>query len=161
MNRRIRIIGAAAAAAVTLITGAGSAYADTTFDTGMVTVMAETRAIKVDVGGITVVNLDKVSNPGVQVKVTVSDGSMPVASAVHAPGENGCSAVDNPLKGTLNRTITVQGGPWATIYVKAQYTTTTVLGLSTTHVVEPFGPVGLTVTGLGLVPGVPVDVCMA
>jgi hypothetical protein len=161
MNRGFRVFGAAAAAAVALIAGTGSAYADTTFDTGMVTVMAQTRAIQVGVAGITVVSLDKVSDPGVQVRVTTGDGAMPVVSTVHAAGENGCSAVDDPAHGTLNRTVFVQGGAWANVYVKVQYTTTTVLGISTTHVVQPFGPAGLTVPPLTLVTGVPVDVCMA
>ncbi len=161
MNRRIRVLGTAAVAATAMFLNSGAAYADTVLDTGMVTVMAETRAIKVDVGGLTVVSLNKVSNPGVQVRVTVGEGSDPVVSTVHAPGENGCSAVDDPSKATLNRTITVQGGPWANVYVKAQYTSTTVLGLSTTHVIEPFGPAGMTVNGVGMDTGVPIRVCMA
>ncbi|MDQ4088738.1 MAG: hypothetical protein M3163_00285, partial [Actinomycetota bacterium] len=64
MKRSIRVLGTAAVAAIGLLASSGSAYADTTFDTGMVTVMAETRAVKVDVGGITVVSVNKVSNPG-------------------------------------------------------------------------------------------------
>ena len=161
MNRRIRVLGSAAVATIALVSGGGSALAETTFDTGMVTVMAQTRAVRVAVGGITVVSVDKVSDPGVQVRVTAGEGSEPVASTVHAPGENGCSAVDDPAKGTLNRTLTVQGGPWANVYVKAQYTTTTAMGLSTTTVVEPLGPSGTTVTGPSLIVGVPVDVCLA
>ena len=161
MNRRIRVLATAAGAAVSLLASGGTAYADTVFDTGMVTVMAQTRAVKVDVGGITVVSVDKVSDPGVQVRVTVGEGSQPVVTAVHGPGQNGCSAVDDPSKGTLNRSITVQGGPWANVYVKAQYTSTTPVGVSVTHVVEPLGPGGLTVTAPGLVAGVPVSVCVA
>lgn len=161
MNRRIRVLATAAGAAVSLLASGGTAYADTVFDTGMVTVMAQTRAVKVDVGGITVVSVDKVSDPGVQVRVTVGEGSQPVVTAVHGPGQNGCSAVDDPSKGTLNRSITVQGGPWANVYVKAQYTSTTPVGVSVTHVVEPLGPGGLTVAAPGLVAGVPVSVCVA
>ena len=161
MNRLNRVLTTAAAAVVSLLASTGTAYADTVLDTGMVSVMAETRAVKVGVGGTTVVSVDKVSNPGVQVRVTVGEGSQPVVSTVHAPGENGCSAVDDPSKGTLNRSVTVQGGPWANIYVKAQYTSTTPLGVSVTHVVEPLGPGGLAVDAQGLVVGVPVSVCVA
>lgn len=161
MNRRSRVLGSVAVAALALASGGGSAYADTTFDSGMVTVLAETRAVKVDVAGATVVSVDKVSNPGVQVRVVVGEGSEPVVSTVHAPDENGCSAVDDPGKGTLNRSITVQGGPRATIYVKARYTTTTPLGISTTHVLEPLGPTGMTVAAPAPVVGVPVSVCVA
>ncbi len=161
MNRRIRVLGTAAVTTIGMLFSSGAAYADTVFDTGMVTVMAETRAIKVDVGGITVVSLNKVSNPGVQVRVTVGEGSEPVVSTIHAPGENGCSAVDDPSKATLNRTITVHGGPWANVYVKAQFTTTTPIGLSSTTVLEPLGAAGLTVTGVTLVTGVPVNICVA
>ena len=161
MNRPIRVLASAAAAAVSLLASSGTAYADTVLDTGMVTVMAETRAVKVDVGGITVVSVDKVSNPGVQVRVTVGEGGQPVVSAVHAPGENGCSAADDPSKGTLNRSVTVQGGPWANIYVGAQYTSTTPIGISVTHVVEPLGPGGVTVAASGLVAGLPVSICVA
>ncbi|MDQ4089414.1 MAG: hypothetical protein M3163_03810 [Actinomycetota bacterium] len=161
MKRSIRVLGTAAVAAIGLLASSSSAHADTTFDTGMVTVMAETRAVKVDVGGITVVSVNKVSNPGVQVRVTLGEGSQPVASTVFAPGENGCSAVDDPSKGTLNRSITVQGGPWANVYVKAQFTTTTPIGLSSTTVLEPLGAAGLTVTGVTLVTGVPVNICVA
>ena len=93
--------------------------------------------------------------------MTVGEGSQPVVSTVHAPGENGCSAVDDPSKGTLNRSVTVQGGPWANVYVKAQYTSTTPIGVSVTHVVEPLGPGGLTVAAPALVAGVPVSVCVA
>ena len=161
MNRRIRVLGAAAVASISMLASGSGAYADIVFDTGMVTVIDETRAVKVDVDGMTVVSVNKVSNPGVQVRVTVGEGSEPVVSTVHAPGENGCSAVDDPSKGTLNRSITVQGGPWATVYVKAQYTTTTPLGLSTTTVLEPLGPGGMTVAGPDLIVGVPVSVCVA
>ena len=161
MKRSIRVLGTAAVAAIGLLASSSSAYADTTFDTGMVTVEAQTRAVKIDVAGITVVSVNKVSNPGVQVRVTVAEGSAPVAATVFAPGENGCSAADDPAMGTLNRSITVQGGPWANIYVKAQFTSTTPIGLSTTHVLEPLGPDGLTVSGLGMVVGVPVNICVA
>jgi hypothetical protein len=161
MNRRIRVIGTVAVAAIGLLSSSGAAYADTVFDTGMVTVMAQTRAVKVDVGGMTVVSLNKVSDPGVEVKVTLGDGSDPVVSSVHAAGENGCSATDDPSKGTLNRTITVQGGPWAIVYVKAQYTSTTPIGVSTTYVMEPLGPTGMTVAAPGLIVGLPVDICVA
>jgi hypothetical protein len=163
MKRSIRVLGTAALAAIGLLASSSTAYADTTFDTGMVTVEAQTRAVRVDVGGIAVVSVNKVSNPGVQVQVTLTEGSAPVVSAVYAAGENGCSAEDNVAMGTLNRSITVQGGPWAsaTIYVKAKFTTTTPIGLSTTHVLEPLGPAGLTVSGVTLVTGVPVNICVA
>ena len=161
MKRSIRVLGTAAIAAMGLLGSTSAAYADTTFDTGMVTVEAQTRAVRLDVGGLTVVSVNKVSNPGVQVRVTVAEGSNPVVSTVYAPGENGCSAADDPAMGTLNRSITVQGGPWANIYVKAQFTTTTPIGLSTTHVLEPLGPGGLTVNGVTLVTGVPINVCVA
>ena len=161
MKRSFRVLGTAAVAAIGLLTSSGAAYADTVLDTGMVTVVAQTRAVRLDVGGITVVSVNKVSNPGVQVRVTVAEGSNPIVSAVYAPGENGCSAEDNVAMGTLNRSITVQGGPWANIYVKAQFTTTTPIGISTTHVIEPLGPAGLTVDGVTLVTGVPVNICVA
>jgi hypothetical protein len=161
MKRSIRVLGTAAVAAIGLLASSGTAYADTVLDTGMVTVVAQTRAVRVDVGGLTVVSVNKVSNPGVQVRVTVGEGSNPVVSAVYAPGENGCSAEDDMAMGTLNRSITVQGGPWANIYVKAQFTTTTPLGLSATHVLEPLGPAGVTVNGVALVTGVPVNICVA
>lgn len=161
MTRRTHVIGSAAIAAITALSVTGSAHAETTFDTGMVTVMAATKAVRADVGGIAVVSVDKVSNPGVQVRITAEEGSQPVVSTTHAAGENGCGAADDPAAGTINRTITVQGGPSATVYVKAQYTTTTPLGVSTTTVLEPLGPGGTTVTSPALVPGVPVSVCVA
>lgn len=161
MNRRTRVFGTAAIAAIGLLASNGAAYADTTFDTGMVTVVAQTRAVKLDVAGVTVLSVNKVSDPGVQLRVTVGEGSQPVVSTVHAPGENGCSAVDDPSKGTLNRGIMVQGGPSANIYAKAQYTSTTPLGISIVRVFEPLGPAGLTVDGPGLIVGVPVDICVA
>jgi hypothetical protein len=163
MKRSFRVLGTAAVAAIGLLTSSGAAYADTVLDTGMVTVVAQTRAVRLDVGGITVISVNKVSDPGVQVRVTVAEGSNPVVSTVYAAGENGCSAEDNVAMGTLNRSITVQGGPWAsaTIYVKAKFTTTTPIGLSTTHVLEPLGPAGLTVSGVTLVTGVPVNICVA
>jgi hypothetical protein len=161
MKRSFRFLGTAAVAAIGLLTSSGAAHADTVLDTGMVTVEAQTRAVRLDVGGITVVSVNKVSDPGVQVRVTVAEGSNPVVSAVYAPGENGCSAEDNVAMGTLNRSITVQGGPWANIYVKAKFTTTTPIGLSTTHVIEPLGPAGMTVNGVTLITGVPVNICVA
>jgi hypothetical protein len=161
MNRRVRVIGSAAAAAIVLLGATGNAYADTTFDTGMVTVVSQTRALRVGVGDIAVVSVNKVSNPGVQVRVTADDGSQPVMGTTHAAGENGCGAADDPIAGTLNRTVTVQGGASATVYVKVQYTTTTPMGVSTTTVLEPLGPAGITVDGAALVVGVPVDVCVA
>lgn len=165
MKRNIRVLGTAAVAAIGLLASSGSAYAGTTtFDTGMVTVMAETRAVRVDVGGLAVVSVNKVSDPGVQVRVTADEGNSPVVFTIHGPGENNCSAVDDPSKGTLNRTVTVQDGDlgaWANIYVKVQYTTTTPIGISTFHVLEPLGPTGVTVSGIGLVQGVPVGICVA
>jgi hypothetical protein len=161
MNRHIRVLATAGVAALGMLVSGSTAYADTVLDTGMVTVMAETRAVKVDVAGVTVLSVNKVSDPGVQVRVTVGEGSQPVLSTTHAPGENGCSAVDDPSKGTLNRSITVQGGPWANVYVKAQYTSTTPIGVSFTRVLEPLGPGGLTVAAPGLIVGVPVSVCVA
>jgi hypothetical protein len=165
MKRSIRVLGTAAVAAIGLLASTNSAHAGTTtFDSGMVTVMAETRALRVDVGGSVVVSVNKVSNPGVQVVVTASEGTAPVSFVVHAPGENGCSAADDLTKGTLNRTLIVQSGDmwaWASIYLKAQYTTTTPIGVSTTHIVEPLGPAGVTVSGTGLVAGVPVGICVA
>ena len=161
MKRSIRVLGSAAVAAIGLLASSSSAYADTVLDTGTVTVMAGTRAVRVDVGGTAVVSLDKVSDPGVQVRVTVGEGSQPIGFTTHAPGENNCSAVDDPVKGTLNRTVTLQGGPWANVYVKAQFTTTTPLGISTSHVIEPFGTAGMTYTGLPLLLGVPVGICVA
>ncbi|HET7722525.1 MAG TPA: hypothetical protein VFK43_21350 [Acidimicrobiales bacterium] len=163
MKRSFRVLGTAAIAAIGLLGSTSAAYADTMFDTGMVTVEAQTRAVRVDVGGIAIVSVNKVSDPGVQVRVTVAEGSSPVVSTVYAAGENNCSAEDNVAMGTLNRSITVQGGPWAwaNIYVKAQFTTTTPIGVSTTHVLEPLGPAGMTVDGVILVTGVPVNICVA
>lgn len=161
MKRSLRVLGPAAVAAIGLLASSGAAYADTVLDTGMVTVVAQTRAVRVDVGGIAVVSLNKVSDPGVQVRVTLGEGSQPVGFTIYAPGENNCSAVDDPVRGTLNRTVTVQGGPWANVYVKAQFTTTTPLGVSATHVIEPFGSAGVTYTGLPLILGVPVSICVA
>lgn len=163
MKRSFRVLGTAAVAAIGLLASTSTAHADTTFDTGMVTVEAQTRAVRVDVGGLAVVSVNKVSDPGVQVRVNMTEGISPVVSTVHAPGENGCSAEDNVAMGTLNRSITVQGGPWATatIYVKVKFTTTTPIGVSTTHVLEPLGPSGVTVNGVVLVTGVPVNICVA
>jgi hypothetical protein len=161
MKRSIRVLGTAAVAAVGLLGSSTSAYAETVLDTGTVSAMAETRAIRVDVGGVAVVSLNKVSDPGVQVRVTFGEGSQPVGFTVYGPGENNCSAVDDPVKGTLNRAVTVQGGPWANVYVKAQFTTTTPLGISATHVIEPLGPGGTTYNGLPLILGVPVSICVA
>ena len=160
MKRRLPVLASAAAAAGLLLSS-GTAYAHTVFDTGMVTVHAETRAVKLDVDGVTVA-LNKVSDPGVQVRVTTGEGSESASTMTrHAAGENGCSAADDLGKGTLNRTIVVRDGAWATVYVKVQYTTTTPIGASWVTVVEPLGPVGVTVTGLGLVDGVPVSICVA
>ena len=163
MKRSFRVLGTAAVAAIGLLTSSGAAHADTVLDTGMVTVEAQTRAVRLDVGGLAVVSVNKVSDPGVQVRVNLTEGSSPIVSAVHAPGENGCSAEDNVAMGTLNRSITVQGGPWATanIYVKVKFTTTTPIGVATTHVLEPLGPSGLTVSGVTLVTGVPISICVA
>lgn len=157
MNRPLRVLTTAAVASISMLTASSSAYADTVFDTGMVTVVAATRAMRVDVGGITAVSVDKVSDPGVQLRVTADDGSVPAVPTPHAAGENGCSAADDPEAGTLNRTVAVQGGPSVSLYVKVQYTTTTPLGLSTTHVLEPLGPAGTSVVASG----VPVSVCVA
>jgi len=161
MKRRIVVLGSATLAAIGLFVSAGGAYANTVFDTGMVTVMAETRAVQVGVAGVTVLSVNKVSNPGVEVRVTADEGMMPVASSIHAAGENGCSAADDPIHGTLNRTLMVQGGAWATIYVKVQYTSTTPLGVSTQQVIEPVGPDGMIVSAPALIVGVPVDICVA
>jgi len=95
------------------------------------------------------------------VRVTTSEGRESITWTRHAAGENGCSAADDLGKGTLNRTITVRDGGWATIYLKVQYTTTTPIGTSWVTVLEPFGPVGMYVTGPGLVDGVPVGICVA
>ena len=124
----------------------------------MVTV-AETKAVKLDVDGVTV-SLNKVSNPGVQVRVTASEGGGSVTQTVHVAGENGCSAADDLSNGTLNRTLTISDGGSATIYVRVQYTTTTPAGASWVTVLEPFGP-GMSVSGPGLVDGVPVGICVA
>lgn len=159
MNRRTRVIGIAVGA-IAVLSSNGTAYAATTFDTGMVTVVAATKAVRVDVGGIAVVSVDKVSNPGVQIRVTADEGTMPIVSTTHGAGEHGCSAPDAPSAGTLNRTVTVVGGLSATVYVKVQYTTTTPLGFSMTTVLEPLGPGGAPIGIVGTV-GVPVDVCIA
>jgi hypothetical protein len=162
MKRSIRVLGTAAVAAIGLLASTSTAHADTTFDTGMVTVEAQTRAVRLDVGGIAVVSVNKVSDPGVQVRVVLAEGNAPVVSAVHAPGENNCSAEDDPAMGTLNRSIlVVGGGPWANIYVKVKYTTTTPIGVSVNHVWEPLGPAGLTVSGVTLATGVPINICVA
>ncbi|HEX2048393.1 MAG TPA: hypothetical protein VHF27_11540 [Acidimicrobiales bacterium] len=160
MKRRLPVLASAAAAAAGLLLSSGTAYAHTVFDTGMVTVKAETRAVKLDVDGV-VVALNKVSDPGVQVRVTTGDGDRSITMTRHGAGENGCSAADDLGKGTLNRTIVVRDGAWATVYVKVQYTTTTPIGVSWVTVLEPLGPVGLTVAGPGLVDGVPVSICVA
>jgi hypothetical protein len=160
MKRRLPVLATAAAAAGLLLSS-GTAHAHTVFDTGMVTVKAQTRAVKLDVDGVTVA-LNKVSDPGVQVRVTTGEGDESMISMTrHGAGENGCSAADDLGKGTLNRTIVVRDGAWATVYVKVQYTTTTPIGVSWVTVLEPLGPVGLTVAGLGLVDGVPVSICVA
>ena len=161
MYRRRSILVTAAFAAIGLLASSGTASAHTVFDTGMVTVKAETRAVKLDIGGDAFVSLNKVSDPGVQVRVTTADSETSISTHINAPGENGCSAEDNLGQATLNRTITVRDGVWATVYVKVQYTTTTPAGVSWVTVLEPFGPVGMTVTGLGLVDGVPVGICVA
>ena len=137
MKRRLPVLAsaAAAAAAAGLLLSSGTAYAHTFFDTGMVTVRAETRAVKVDVDGVTVA-LNKVSDPGVQVRVTTGEGSeSAITMTRHAAGENGCSAADDLGEGTLNRTIVVRDGAGATVYVKVQYTPTTPIGASWVTVV--------------------------
>ncbi len=160
MKRRLPVIAATAVAAASLLASSGAAHAHAVLDTGMVTVKAETRAVKLDVDGI-VVALNKVSDPGVQVRVTAGDGDSSIVTTTHGPGENGCSAADDLGKGTLNRTITVRDGAWATVYVKVQYTTTTPAGTSWVTVLEPLGPTGVFVSGPGLVDGVPVSICIA
>ncbi len=160
MKRRLPLLASAAAAAAGLLLSGGTAYGHTVFDTGMVTVKAETRAVKVDVDGL-VVSLNKVSDPGVQVRVATGEGEESITMTRHGAGENGCSAADDLGRGTVNRTIVVRDGAWATVYVKVQYTTTTPIGESWVTVLEPVGPMGLTVTGLGLVDGVPVSICVA
>ena len=160
MKRRLFVIVSAAAAAG-LVASGGAAHAHTVLDTGMVTVEAETRAVKLDVDGI-VVSLNKVSDPGVQVRVATGEGEeSSITMTRHAAGENGCSAADDIGRGTLNRTIVVRDGAWATVYVKVQYTTTTPVGTSWVTVLEPLGPTGMFVAGPGLVEGVPVSVCVA
>ncbi len=161
MKRRLPLFASAAVAAAGLLLSSGTAYAHTVLDTGMVTVHAATKAVKVDVDGVTV-SLNKVSDPGVHVRVETGEGSETTVSMIrHGAGENGCMAADDLGKGTLNRTIIVRDGVWATVYVKVQYTTTTPIGESWVTVLEPVGPMGLTVTGLGLVDGVPVSICVA
>lgn len=161
MKRRLPVLASAAVAAAGLLLSSGTAYAHTVFDTGMVTVEAETRAVKLDVDGVTV-SLNKVSDPGVQVRVTTGeDDESTITMTRYGAGENGCSAADDLGQGTLNRKIVVRDGAWSTVYVKVQYTTTTPIGVSWVTVLEPLGPVGLTVTGLGLVDGVPVSICVA
>ena len=161
MFRRRSILVTAACAAIGVLASTGTASADTVFDNGMITVKAEPRAVKLDIGGDAFISLNKVSDPGVQVRVTGADSETSISTHINAPGENGCSAEDNLGKATLNRTITVRDGVWATVYVKVQYTTTTPAGLSWVTTVEPFGPAGLTVTGVGLVDGVPIGICVA
>lgn len=160
---RIRsALATAAFATIAVLASSGAASAHAVFDTGMITVKAETRAVKLDIGGDAFVSLNKVSNPGVQVRVISADAEAAVSMHINAPGENGCSAEDNILNGTLNRTITVRDGVWADLYVKVQYTTTTPAGVSWVTVVEPFGPTGTPVAGLGLfVEGVPIGICVA
>ena len=160
MKHRLPVLASAAVAAAGLLLSSSAAYADTVFDTTMVTVKAETRAVKVDVDGVTFA-VNKVSDPGVQVRVTTNGADGTVTMTPHAAGEYGCSAADDLSKGTLNRTIVVRDGTSATVYVKVQYTTTTPIGTSWVTVLEPVGPVGLTVTGPGLVDGVPVSICVA
>ena len=161
MIRRRSILVTAACAAIGLFASSGAASAHTVFDTGMITVKAETRAVKLDIGGDALIALNKVSDPGVQVRVVSADSDTSISMHVNNPGENGCSAEDNLANATLNRTITVRDGAWATVYVKVQYTTTTPAGLSWVTVLEPFGPLGMTVTGVGLVDGLPVGICVA
>ncbi len=160
MKRRLPILVSAAVAA-SLLLSSGTAHAQTVFDTGMVTVKAQTKAVQVDVDGL-VVSLNKVSDPGVQVRVTTAEGSeSTITMTRHGAGENGCSAADDIGGGTLNRTVVVRDGTWATVYVKVQYTTTTPIGTSWVTVVEPLGPTGLYVDGPGLVDGVPISICVA
>lgn len=163
MIRSRSILATVTFAAIAVLASSGAASAHTVFDTGsMITVKGETRAVKVDVGGDAFISLNKVSDPGVQVRVVSADTDASVSMRINAPGENGCSAEDNVLKGTLNRTITVRDGVWAELYVKVWYTTTTPAGLSWVTVLEPFGPTGMPVAGLGLfVEGVPVGICVA
>ena len=160
MSGRSRV-AAVAAVSIAVLGANGPAHAETTFDTGMVTVVAATRAVRIDVGGIAVVSVDKVSNPGVQVRVVTDEGSQPAVSTTHAAGENGCSAADNPSAGTLNRSVTVQGGPSVTVYARVQFTSTTPLGLATTTVLEPLGPFGTVVDAPVVAAGVPVRICVA
>jgi len=160
MKRRLPVIASAAVAAAGLLLSSTTAHAEVVFDTGMITVKAETRAVKLDVDGITF-SVNKVSDPGVQVRVTAGEGTQSITMVRHGAGENGCSAADDIGGGTLNRTIVVRDGAWATVYVKVQYTTTTPIGTSWVTVLEPLGPLGVTATGPGLVDGVPVSICVA
>lgn len=163
MIRNRSILATAAFATIALFASSGAASAHTVSDTGsMITVKGETQAVKLDIGGDAFISLNKVSDPGVQVRVVSADTDASVSMHINGPGENGCSAEDNVLQGTLNRTVTVRDGVWAELYVKVWYTTTTPAGLSRVTVVEPFGPTGMPVAGLGLlIEGVPVGICVA
>jgi hypothetical protein len=165
MNRRTRVLASTVAAAAAVFGLNASAYAASMYDTGMITVTGGTRAVRVAVGGADYVSVNKVSDPGVQVRVSV-DGTGAPLMTIHQPGENQCSAADDLAAGTLNRTITLPAHVTGNIYVKVQYATTTPMGVSTTTVIEPLGASGLTIGGvnvlaLGTVLATPVDVCVA
>ena len=153
-----------AVVALATLGATGTAHGEENFfDTGDVTVYAQTRAVKVGVGDFSV-SVDKVSDPVVRVWVKDTFSEVGVTTTTYAAGENGCAAGDDLIAGTLNRSIGVsldKGS--ATVYVKVQYTTTTPAGLSTTTVLEPFGPNGTTFSPLvyaeGEVP--PISICVS
>ena len=95
MIRSRSVLATAAFATIAVLASSGAASAHAVFDTGMITVKAETRAVKLDIGGDAFVSLNKVSNPGVQVRVISADAEAAVSMHINAPGENGCSAEDN------------------------------------------------------------------
>ena len=156
--------GGVAVFAIGLLSATGTARAeDNFFDTGDVVVDAETRAVKVGVGAFSV-SADKVSDPTVRVWVRDTLSEVDVTTSTYAAGENGCAAKDDPLAGTLNRSIHVGlDRTSVTVYVKVQYTTTTPLGMSTTTTLEPLGPNGTTFSPLVHVAGElpPITICVS
>lgn len=141
-----------------------TAHADENyFDTGNVVVQAQTRAVSVGVGGLSV-SADKVSDPTVRVWVRDSNSLPNVTTRTYGAGENGCAAKDDLMAGTLNRSIHVSlSGGTTTVYVKVRYTQTTAAGISSATTLEPLGPNGTTFSPLVYVTGEvpPITICVS
>ncbi len=118
----------------------GSSSPEVTFD---VTIPASTKGLRVKVGALDPVTVDKISNPRIAVIADGEPTAPTLTETTHAPGANGCSAADDPIGAqTLNRTITLtpSAGGSGTIYALVEYTSTSPSGTTSTTSLEPLGP---------------------